>query len=241
MNTDFYLINCQHVSFCVSNEGQNRAILEDINFKIMPQEIATVIGPNGAGKTTLLRILLKLLLPSSGRVFYKQNLRIGYMPQRLSLNSQLPITVERFLQLSVDKYNFYEKIDPFLSQVQALHLKKQKLLTLSGGELQRIMLARALLKNPDILVLDEPTQGVDVMGQRDFYQLLSNLQQSYKCSVLLVSHDLHLVMAQTNQVICLNHHICCSGTPDLVQNHPSYQALFPYITTYTHHHDHHHL
>lgn len=217
-------------------------ILNDINLVLYSGQIVTVIGPNGAGKTTLLRTLLGLITPSVGIVWRKPNLTIGYVPQRLQLNPSLPLTVARFLKLLPHVTN--EQIIKVLNEVGALHILKRSMQTISGGELQRVLLARALLRKPELLVLDEPTQGVDINGQVELYQLIGKICEQYQCGVLMVSHDLNLVMANTDQVICLNHHICCSGLPEQVSNDPAFRELFGdyanSVAVYHHHHDHRH-
>lgn len=224
----------------------NSTLLENISLRIYQGEITTIIGPNGAGKTTLLNILLGLSLPSHGKIERASELRIGYMPQRLQLNPQLPLSVKRFLYLaraSVRDGQFLD-VDEALSRTGVCHLKDHAMQTLSGGETQRVLLARALLRRPQLLVLDEPVQGVDINGQDLLYQLIKSLRDEFQCAVLMVSHDLHLVMAATDHVICLNQHICCHGHPESVSNHPAYLQLFgpaaANLATYTHHHDHAH-
>ena len=220
-------------------------ILSDINLSILPQQILTLIGPNGAGKSTLVKVLLGLIAPTHGRVVRHQSLKIGYMPQKLSITDALPLTVKRFLDLSKAK----AKLDcqQTLSLVHAEHLLSRPLQSISGGEFQRVLLARALLAEPNLLVLDEPVQGVDMKGQAELYQLIKSINARLACAVVMVSHDLHLVMAATDQVICMNGHICCRGAPDQISNDPSYLALMgnapsiaPTIAPYRHHHNHHH-
>ena len=223
-------------------------ILNDINLTISKGKITTIIGPNGAGKTTLLKLMLGLVKPVSGKIQRLAKMRVGYVPQKMKLNPLLPVTVERFLQLASPMNNkiLTKKIDRVLHEVGACHLKQRWMRELSGGETQRILLVRALMQDPDLLVLDEPTQGVDIMGQTDLYQLIARLRDQIGCGVVLVSHDLHLVMAASDNVICLNQHVCCSGTPSDVQNHPSYAQLFgtraeaATFAIYTHHHTHRH-
>lgn len=225
---------------CVQADG--RTLLDRIDLDLHEGEIVTVIGPNGAGKTTLLKALLGLVAPSAGSVTRSAQLRIGYMPQKLSLNPLLPITVQRFLrQTGAGNVAIAEA----LAETGVSGLQQQSLHKVSGGELQRVLLARALLRQPRLLVLDEPAQGVDVCGQADLYRLIARLRERHACGVLLVSHDLHLVMAATDTVICLNQHICCQGHPEHVSQHPEYLQLFGRqiaedIAIYTHHHDHDH-
>jgi len=222
-----------------------RLLLENVNLKIGPGEILTVIGPNGAGKTTLIRVALGLQKPTTGTVKRQSGLSIGYMPQRLHLDPTLPLTVKRFMALACQ--NDLSKISSLLSEVGAAHVIDSAVQTLSGGELQRVLLARALVREPELLVLDEPVQGVDVHGQVELYQLISRIRNQRGCAVLMVSHDLHLVMAATDQVLCLNRHICCSGSPESVTNDPAFVELFGtaavqsmavYVHDKNHHHDH---
>lgn len=225
---------------CVHADGKQ--LLDHIHLDLHEGEIVTVIGPNGAGKTTLLKTLLGLIQPSKGILTRADTLRVGYMPQKLSLNPLLPITVQRFLrQTAADA----AAISRTLIETGVADLLHQSLHKISGGELQRVLLARALLRKPELLVLDEPAQGVDVCGQADLYRLIADVRNRYHCGVLLVSHDLHLVMAATDTVICLNQHICCHGHPEHVSQHPEYLQLFGKqiaddIAVYTHHHDHDH-
>lgn len=222
---------------------QKREILQQINVRVSRGEILTIVGPNGAGKTTLLRIALGLLTPQSGSVYMTPGLKLGYMPQRLHLDATFPLTVRRFLALGGAKD--LSAIEVALAEVGAIHVRDASMANLSGGELQRVLLARALLRNPDLLVLDEPVQGVDVHGQVELYQLLTRIRDQYQCAILMVSHDLHLVMAATDRVICLNRHICCKGTPEVVTADPAYLELFGPIgaqslAVYTHDSDHRH-
>lgn len=203
----------------------------------------TLIGPNGAGKTTLVRIVLGLLQPHTGTLYRAPGLRIGYMPQKLFIEPTLPLTVRRFLQLAAPRQK--RDVEPLLEEVRIVHLLDQQVSALSGGEMQRVLLARALSQSPQLLVLDEPAQGVDVSGQVELYKLINNIRDSHGCGVLMVSHDLHLVMATTDEVICLNQHICCHGKPEHVSSDPAYLALFGQqqaqtLAVYTHHHNHSH-
>ena len=217
-------------------------VLQDVQLRVKPGEIVTLIGPNGAGKTTLVRIVLGLLKPDSGSVWRRPKLRIGYMPQKLHVDATLPLSVLRFLQLvpGVDRPRALAALD----EVGAPQVLDSPVQGISGGELQRVLLARALLREPDLLVLDEPVQGVDVAGQAELYSLITRLRDRHRCGVLMVSHDLHLVMSTTDQVICLNRHVCCSGHPEQVSNDPAFVEMFgddaKSLAIYHHRHDHAH-
>lgn len=225
----------------VTFRGQN--VLENVRLAVNPGEIVTLIGPNGAGKTTLVRAVLGLLKPNAGSVWRKPKLRVGYMPQKLHVDPTLPLSVLRFLRLvpGVDRVRALAA----LVEVGAAQVIDSPLQGISGGELQRVLLARALLREPELLVLDEPVQGVDVAGQAELYQLITRLRDRHGCGVLMVSHDLHLVMSTTDQVVCLNRHVCCSGHPEQVSSDPAFVELFgtnaaKSLAVYHHHHDHAH-
>lgn len=208
-----------------------------MSLTIRRDEIVTLIGPNGAGKSTLLKLVLGLLNPQFGKIERIPGLKFSYIPQKLHIDASFPLTVHRFLTLG----NPVLGLDPFwLEKTGIDKLLDQDLRSLSGGQLQRAMLCRAIFRKPDLLVLDEPLQGVDMQGQAYLYRLLKTVRDQLNCAILLVSHDLHLVMAQTDQVICLNRHVCCSGTPQRVKDHPEYQKLFgvqdDIFAVYTHHH-----
>jgi len=222
-------------------QGQ-RVLLDHVSLAVGQGEILTVVGPNGAGKTTLVRMLLGALRPHGGVVRRAAGLRIGYVPQRLHLDPLLPLTVGRFLALSRGRPG-KAAIHGALGELHAEHLTTRSMHQLSGGEFQRVLLARAMLGRPNLLLLDEPLQGVDVGGQVELYRHIATLRASLDCGVLLISHDLHLVMAGTDRVICLNGHVCCSGAPDKVIRDPEYLALFggaapSELALYGHHHDH---
>lgn len=220
-----------------------QTVLHGVDFAIEPAEIVTVVGPNGSGKSTLLRALLGVVQPSAGRVVRRPGLRIGYVPQKLAIDETLPIDVSRFLSLPVRQSA--EAMRRALAWVGAENVADQPLAALSGGQLQRVLLARALLADPGILILDEPTQGLDQPGAAAFYKLIETTRRDYGCAVLLVSHDLHVVMAASDRVICLNGHVCCEGTPHVVRAAPEYRALFGHgtggaLALYQHEHDHDH-
>lgn len=232
-----YLIQVQDVQVIFNRNS----VLHDVSLRVRRGEIITLIGPNGAGKTTLVKVMLGLLIPQKGTVSQQPNLRIGYMPQRLNIDSILPLTVARFLALSgLKNKQISQRI---LEDIAITSLLKQPLQSLSGGEMQRVLLARALMREPDLLVLDEPVQGVDVTGQYELYEFIGQIRKQWGCGILMISHDLHLVMAATDYVVCLNQTICCSGHPEVVSRHPAYLELFGAqigrnLAIYAHHHTH---
>jgi zinc transport system ATP-binding protein len=217
-------------------------VLEAVDLQLHKGEIITLIGPNGAGKTSLVRILLGLEHASIGEVYRRPGVKIGYVPQKLHIDPVLPLRVKDFL-LTAGRFVRSQLLE-VLDEVQMSHLLSSAVQTLSGGEFQRVLLARALLNRPDLLVLDEPAQGVDIIGQQALYQTIKHIRDRHACGVLMVSHDLHLVMASTDRVICLNTHICCTGHPDDVSAHPEYLKIFGQamegLAPYSHHHDHSH-
>lgn len=220
-----------------------REILHSVDIDVSAGEIVTVIGPNGAGKSTLVRVVLGLLAPGEGTIERRPGLRTGYVPQTLQVDRTMPLTARRFLELSPSARK--SDLARSVAEVGAPGILDQPFQDLSGGELKRVLLARALLGDPDLLVLDEPTANIDISGQAEFYDLIRAVRDRRRCGVLLVSHDLHLVMAATDTVLCLNGHVCCSGAPAAVSRDPEYLALFgkgvgETLGVYTHAHDHHH-
>jgi len=226
----------------VSRGGQ--AVVDNINLTVDAGEIVTLVGPNGAGKSTLIRALLHLIDSDSGRIEREPGVTIGYVPQQLEIDPTLPLDVRRFLRLGA--LVSLEDMNRALEEVGVPEVIDTPMQGLSGGETRRVLLARALLRDPDLLVLDEPTAGVDFGGQAELYELIRTIRDRRQCGILLVSHNLHLVMAATDRVLCLNHHICCEGQPDAVTRNPAYLELFgseavaSAMAVYTHHHDHHH-
>lgn len=219
-----------------------RTILHDVDIQVSRGEIVTLIGPNGSGKTTLVRTLLELERPETGTVERTSGIRIGYTPQQLSVDRTMPLDVRRFLEMT--GVTDPEALTAILADVGAPDLLRQEIRLLSGGEQKRVLLARALLRDPDLLVLDEPTANVDIHGQIEFYDLIRRIRDDRHCGILLVSHDLHLVMSATDRVVCLNGHVCCSGLPGDVSTDPAYLELFgeaaSAVAVYAHDHDHHH-
>lgn len=222
--------------------GEN-TILHGIWLSIARGEIVTIVGPNGAGKSTLVRALIGLEPAATGQVLRAPGLRIGYVPQRLKIEAGLPMTVRRFLSLPHRVTD--SAAAEALARVGVPGIEGQQLAGLSGGQFQRALLARALLSAPDLLILDEPTQGLDQPGIAAFYRLLSDLRGQTGVAVLMVSHDLLVVMSASDRVICLNGHVCCEGAPEHVSAAPAYRALFGageggVLALYRHHHDHDH-
>ncbi len=220
-----------------------RQVLQNINMELHRNCITTLIGPNGAGKTSLVKVVLGLVQASSGQVWREAGLRIGYMPQKLQIDKTFPLSVERFLRTAQCRDR--AKMAQALADVGAGRLLQESIHSLSGGETQRVLLARALLRDPGLLVLDEPVQGVDINGQLELYDLIARIRRQRGCGVLMISHDLHLVMASTDHVVCMNQHICCSGNPEHVTNDPSFTELFGIkgsesLAVYSHHHNHRH-
>ena len=228
----------------VSVSHRQQAVLEDVSLEVNRREIVTLIGPNGAGKSTLVRVALGLEKPVGGRVWQDAGLRTGYVPQSVDPDPTMPLSVARFLALGGHKDA--SRPQEVLDLVGASGLADKPLSRISGGELRRVLVARALLGKPNLLILDEPTSGVDIGGQGAIYDLVGRIRDSYGCGVLLVSHNLHVVMAATDRVLCLNRHVCCTGTPEHVRNHPEFVSLFgrhsaDTLGIYRHTHDHVHV
>ncbi len=226
--------------------GLNRAgrwLVRGVDLAVRPSEIVTLIGPNGSGKSTTLKLAVGIETASEGKVNRRQGARVGYVPQTLSIDWSLPLRVRDFMSLTQRIPDGDAKAA--LARTGAEELWQRDLKNLSGGEMQRVLMARALARKPELLVLDEPAQGVDIAGEENLYALIKSLRDETGCGVLLVSHDLHMVMAATDHVICLNGHVCCHGAPDVVANNAAYRQLFGSragaIAPYRHHHDHVHL
>jgi zinc transport system ATP-binding protein len=211
---------------------------------VRPGEIVTLIGPNGSGKSTTARMVLGIIRPDEGTVKRRQRLTVGYVPQKISIDWTLPLSVDRFMRLTARLAD--DEIDRALTATAVAHLRHAELRNLSGGEFQRVMLARAMARKPELLVLDEPVQGVDFSGEIALYELIARMRDETGCGILMISHDLHLVMAATDHVICLNGHVCCEGTPSAVASSEEYRRLFgrkaaATLAVYEHQHDHTHL
>ena len=220
-----------------------RVILDDVNVEIRAGEIVTIVGPNGSGKSTFLRALIGAVRPASGRIERAAGLRVGYVPQKLAIDRSMPMTVRRFLGLP--RRISRAKAEQVLEHAGAAGLGERQMIDLSGGQFQRVLLARALLEQPQLLLLDEATQGLDQPGAAAFYRRIEEVRQELGCAVVIVSHDLHVVMAASDRVICLNGHICCQGTPEIVADAPEYRALFGTgtkgaLALYRHEHSHEH-
>ena len=227
----------------VSVRFGRRRVLDKVDLSVRAGEIVTLVGLNGAGKSTLIRVLLGIIRPQFGEVMRAPGLRIGYSPQHVHRDPILPMTVQRFLTLGAPAPR--KRLEALLDEVGAGAILAHPLAEVSGGELHRVLLARALLREPGLLVLDEPLAGVDVTSQSELYRLIATIRDRHGCGVLLVSHDLHLVMAATDTVVCLNRHVCCTGHPRAITHDPEFISLFgPHVSSalavYPHSHDHRH-
>ncbi len=207
---------------CVVRDDQY--ILNQVSLDLLHGEILTLVGLNGAGKTTLVKVLAGLMAADSGMVNRRPDIRIGYCPQRTHPDTTLPMSARDFLRLTDAAAGM--SVTGILQEVGIGDLASRQLYRLSGGEYQRLLLARAMLRRPDLLILDEPMSGVDMAGQSELYELIPRLRDEYGCGVVLVSHDIYIVMAATDRVVCINHHLCCSGQPESVIRHPEFIALF---------------
>ena len=218
--------------------------MRGVDLAVEPGKIVTLIGPNGSGKSTAAKMALGIISPNEGTAQRQEGLTVGYVPQNLAIDWTLPLTVERFMHLTGAKKG--PEVEESMTATGVAHLRKAQVRTLSGGEFQRVLLARAIARKPDLLVLDEPVHGVDFTGEIALYELIKRIRDELRCGVLLISHDLHMVMAATDMVICLNGHVCCSGTPSAVASNPAYRDLFGSraagaLSVYEHSHDHTHL
>jgi zinc transport system ATP-binding protein len=232
------LISANNLSAHISG----REVLTNISLSIEPGEIVTIVGPNGSGKTSLFKTLIGAITPTTGKIERHPDLRLGYVPQKLQVEAMLPMTVSRFL--SLPKRKPHNEIIEALKIAGVPGLEHQQIMGLSGGQFQRILLARAMLDHPNLLLLDEATQGLDQGGIADFYRHIERIRRETNCAVMMISHDLNIVMRQTDRVICLNKHICCQGEPDHVSASSEYHELFgtgeEHLALYHHHHNHSH-
>ncbi|WP_436636932.1 ATP-binding cassette domain-containing protein [Microbaculum sp. FT89] len=218
-----------------------RWLIRDVDLEVRRGEIVSIVGPNGGGKTTLIKTLLGIERPSAGQIVRPRGVKVGYVPQRLAVDRTMPLSVERLMTL-VHRAPRADVVAA-LEETAVAHLLHRPVQELSGGEFQRVLIARALLGKPDILVLDEPVQSVDFSGQVDLYRLIASLRDLHGCGVLMVSHDLHVVMRATDRVLCLAGHVCCTGEPGDVSRSPEYMRLFgpqaaDTLAIYAHKHDH---
>jgi zinc transport system ATP-binding protein len=221
-----------------------RWLVRSIDLTVEAGEIVTLIGPNGSGKSTTVKLALGIHDPTEGTARQRPGLKVGYVPQKLSIDWTLPLMVERLMKLTGPMKK--PDLEKALERVGIPHLLKNPVQNLSGGEFQRALMARAIARNPDLLVLDEPVQGVDFAGEIALYELITEIRDELGCGILLISHDIHMVMAATDRVLCLNGHLCCQGTPKAVSENDEYRKLFgnraaDAMAVYRHHHDHTHL
>ena len=229
----------------VENAGisvNGKSLVRGVSLEVKQGEIVTLIGPNGSGKSTTAKIALGIYKKIDGKVKTYTD-KIGYVPQKISIDWTLPIRVLDFMTLTEELTQ--DQINSALNLTGVEHLKDKSLSNLSGGEFQRVLIARAISKQPELLVLDEPVQGVDFKGEIALYELIKKISEKMKCGILLISHDLHVVMSATDFVICLNGHVCCSGTPQKVIKDNKYKELFGdrasnILSLYEHKHDHTH-
>jgi zinc transport system ATP-binding protein len=237
----------------VSLKIKNNKIISDISLQLKKGQITTLIGPNGGGKTTIAKIVLGLIKPSEGSLAIANQIRFGYMPQKINLDQSIPITAKDFVTLNQKKFIDENIFQQLISRLNIGKYFNKPLCNLSGGQLQKILFLRSIINNPDVIVLDEPTQYMDITAIAEFYHILDEIRQTKNCSILLISHDLNLVMQKTDHVICINHHICCEGNVKSINENPNYHKLFGLkplntqdhkledeITIYQHHHNHHH-
>ncbi len=235
------LVKIENLSFTI----EGKEILDSINLRLVPGKIVTIIGPNGSGKTTLVRSIIGIIKPTSGSIWLNPEIKIGYMPQKLNLNKNLPLNVLDFLKLEIGSKINKTILNDVIQQLGIKDILSSDLRKISGGEMQRTLLAKALLVEPNLLILDEPISGLDINRQVEFYQLIDKLRLEKNISILIISHDLHTVMRKSNHVICLHHHICCEGAPEFVNKQQYFGQTFDSetlktLSIYEHRHDHNH-
>lgn len=234
------LVSLKNAGVCRSEKW----LVRGVNLDVYQREIVTLIGPNGSGKSTAAKMALGVIIPSEGTAQCKGNIRVSYVPQKLVVDWTMPLTVKRFMALTHTANE--SDIRQALSSTGTQHLQNAQVRNLSGGEFQRVLLARAVVNKPELLVLDEPVQGVDFNGEIALYRLIEEIRTELNCGIILISHDLHVVMSSTDRVICLNGHVCCSGSPEAVASAPEFRTLFGdraanELAFYKHNHDHEHL
>ncbi|MBF0422901.1 MAG: metal ABC transporter ATP-binding protein [Magnetococcales bacterium] len=234
--SDALLLQAREVDYHLGE----KKILDRVDLQVHAGEIVTIIGPNGAGKSTLIKVLLGIHRHPGGDIWLRPRIRLGYVPQHLPIDPVMPLTVARFMSLGPSRPDG-NAVHAALELTGVQHLERAQVHRLSGGEFKRMVLARAILGQPDLLILDEPVQGVDYAGELNLYRLIGTLRDRFGWGVLLVSHDLHIVMSATDRVVCLNHHVCCTGKPEQVSNHPGFIELFgdqvvKSLALYQHHH-----
>jgi zinc transport system ATP-binding protein len=230
------IIELKNISLKIGGEQ----IIDKVSLQLKKGKITTLIGPNGGGKTSIARILLEIIKPTKGEVVKHQKIKIGYMPQKVEIDKSIPLSAHDFIRLLNDGKRINHEIAARLGVIKILD---KQLHELSGGQMQKILFLQAVSKNPDLLVLDEPTQYMDFTTIQDFYKIIEELRQKTNCSILLISHDLNMVMQKTDFVFCINNHVCCHGAPEDINQHPEYLSLFgdkANVTIYQHHHDHKH-
>lgn len=237
------LISCENLYYKI----KNNTILDNINLKIMMGDVITVIGPNGAGKSSLAKIIIGITSPTSGIIRRKKKLKIGYMPQKVHINNLVPMTAGQFLFLDVNKSAKTKcQIEEVIEANSLNGILNNQIASISVGEWQRLVFARILLKNPDLLLLDEPTQGLDINWQKNFYNIIDKIRKDKSKSIVMISHDLYTVMSSSSHVVCLNKHICCSGLPEIIEINKAYRNLFSMgagkvLSPYAHHNHHKHF
>ena len=231
------IVKFDHVNLIYNNES----VLENISFEVRKKSIVTLIGPNGAGKTSLAKLIIGSVLPTNGSIYIAKDLKLSYIPQKLSLDINLPLTVEDFL-ISVGQSSNKEKLINILNEIEFNVDLTKSIHTLSGGAMQKVLLAASLINEPQLIIMDEVTQNLDVPSQSIFYENINRINQKYNCALFIISHDLFTVMRYSQHIICLNQHICCQGQPLSVVNNPEYIKIFgksfSNIAPYTHNHDH---
>lgn len=238
MKIDSNIIKISDVCLNVNNKN----ILNNVSFEIKNNDFLTIIGPNGAGKTSLLKIILGIIKPTKGSIEIQNKLNISYVPQYMNIEKSIPVNVDYFLKLYQKDTSSFDEI---IQRISIEKILKKQLYELSGGELQKVLLGKALLDKPDLLILDEPAQNLDISSQIELYKIINELYKSSNISILMVSHDLHMVMSSTKRVICLYHHICCAGEPSFVYQNPEFISIFgsnmsELISLYSHYHNHKH-